>query len=358
MVHYKGLLQRNERGNMTLKQILWTAAALLLIGILAACGLGGDTADSTASPEPTAVITPSPTPYNAISVEVDASVTPTQTPVPTPVPTPTPEPTDTPAPTAIPFSYYAPTVDMTFEELVGGLEDCYYDDNEIWWPKGYPAADTYYMIVDIYWQVILIYKKDASGAYTVPVRYILCSTGSAKLGSTRIGTFSMQKCRVRFGEFLLQYAAQYWTCIYSRTYFHSVLYEKKDLNTYNIESYKMLGTKASHGCIRMPVPDARWIWYNIGYGTTCEIREGSSKDEATKAIREQLILPEVPTERLSLVPGMSPYTDNWRIEEIVAELPFENEAPRRPNNTSSNASTDDSASRLSLLLRAEATENP
>lgn len=36
-----------------------------------------------------------------------------------PAPTATPEPTPTP----LPFSYYAPTVNMTYEELVGGTDD-------------------------------------------------------------------------------------------------------------------------------------------------------------------------------------------------------------------------------------------
>ena len=36
-----------------------------------------------------------------------------------PAPTATPEPTPTP----VPFSYYAPTVNMTYEELVGSTDD-------------------------------------------------------------------------------------------------------------------------------------------------------------------------------------------------------------------------------------------
>lgn len=224
---------------------------------------------------------------------------------------------------------------MTFEELVGGLEDTYYEANktEPIWPKGYPAPGTYKLIVDIYWQVVMAFKKDANGEYTVPVRYMLCSTGSPKLGNTRIGTFKLKECRLRFGTFAGgDYAAQYWTLIVSRTYFHSVVYRggrggKKDLNSLYVDKYLKLGSKDSHGCIRLPVPDARWIWYNCAYGTEVEIREGSKSDAQTKAIREQLKLAPPPKVVSGLVPGNSPYTDNWTIEDVPLEVEFVNATP-------------------------------
>ena len=236
-----------------------------------------------------------------------------------------------PAPTAIPFSYYAPTVNMTFEELIGGLEDTFHESEgtEANWPKGYPPADTYYVIVDEYWQVVMIYTKDANGEYTQPVRYMLCTTGSKKLGPTRKGIYPLKECRIRFGTFAGgDYAAQYWTLIVSRTYFHSILYTKKDFSTLIVKEYNNLGTRASHGCIRLPVPDARWIWYNLAPGTQIEIRVGSKSDEATKAIREQLKLAPVPDywpQKLLLKD--IPYTDNWRIEDVDTTVPFVNATP-------------------------------
>ena len=258
---------------------------------------------------------------------------PTITPQPSPTPSPSPEPTPTPTASPIPFSYYAPTVNMSFEELVGGLEDTYYEANhtEPIWPQGYPAPGTYKLIVDIQWQVVMAFKKDANGEYTVPVRYMLCSTGSPKLGNTRIGTFPLKECRLRFGTFAGgDYSAQYWTLIVSRTYFHSVVYKgrgKKDLNSLYVDKYLKLGSRDSHGCVRLPVPDARWIWYNCAYGTEVEIREGSKNDLETKAIREQLKLAEPPKVVSGLEPGKSPYTDNWTIEDIKLEVEFVNATP-------------------------------
>jgi len=46
----------------------------------------------------------------------------------------------------------------------------------------------------------------------------------------------------------------------------------------NISSYKMLGKRASHGCIRLSVPDAKWIYDNIGAGTVVSIVEHMDKD--------------------------------------------------------------------------------
>ncbi len=304
---------------------------------LFACGSESDhpiVSETTAAPE-----TPAPT-EETVPVVVDTIAPPEEVIIsapatpelptlpPTPTPTPTPEPTDTPAPTEIPFSYYAPTVNMSFEELVGSLDDFNEADpsNESTFrmPLGYPAPDTYRIIVDLYWQVVMVYTKDETGAYTVPVRYMLCTTGSSRVQSeTRTGVFKMQKTRVRFGKFASSpESAQYWSLIFSKTYFHSTLYNKRrDLTSVQKASYEALGSKASHGCIRLTVPDARWIFYNICYDTEVEIRKGSKDDQETKAIREQLHIAPWKDDAVITVAN-TPYTDNWRIEDVPLEMPY------------------------------------
>ena len=302
---------------------------------------------------------PSPVPVMAGQTQVPLTVAPTQqihsqevnvaantpaptlTPQPSPTPTATPLPTPTPTASPIPFSYYAPTVNMTFEELVGGLADSYYETEGIdpvsVRPKGYPAADTYKLIVDVTWQVVMAFKKDANGEYTVPVRYMLCSTGSAKNGLTKIGKFKLKECRLRFGTFASgDFSAQYWTLIVSRTYFHSVVYHRgarngqKDLNSVYVDKYLKLGTPDSHGCIRLPVPDARWIYYNCAHGTEVEIRDGDKNDAQTRAIREQLKLAPPPAVVSGLAPGSAPYTDNWTIEDVPQEVKYVHATPPPP----------------------------
>lgn len=267
-----------------------------------------------------------------IDVNTPAPV-PTPTPPASPTPSPTPLPTPVPTPSPIPFSYYAPTVAMSFEELIGGLSDTFYEDEggEAIEPQGYPDPGTYKIIVDEYWQVVMVYTKDENGEYTVPYRYMLCSTGSKKLGLTRKGDFDLEACRIRYGKFAAKKLyAQYWSLIVSRTYFHSVLYTiRNDFKSLDLSSYKNLGTQQSHGCIRLTVPDARWIYYNCAYGTDVEIRQGSKSDEETKAIREQLVLPPVPENwPYDIDLADVPYTDNWTIEDIDMDVPFVFQTPR------------------------------
>ena len=49
---------------------------------------------------------------------------------------------------------------------------------------------------------------------------------------------------------------------------------------------------------------------------------GSSKDEATKAISDQLILAKAPETRPNLKKGQIPWTDNWTIEDVPQEVKF------------------------------------
>lgn len=63
----------------------------------------------------------------------------------------------------------------------------------------------------------------------------------------------------------------YWTRINNNYLFHSAIY---DLDGYPIQSeYDKLGSKASHGCIRLPIDDAKWIQDNIPYGTLVTISD-------------------------------------------------------------------------------------
>ena len=49
--------------------------------------------------------------------------------------------------------------------------------------------------------------------------------------------------------------------------FHSVLFDKDDDKTLREGSHYALGQKASHGCIRLKVKDARWLFTNCKRGT-------------------------------------------------------------------------------------------
>ncbi len=243
--------------------------------------------------------TPEPEPSNIPTVAPAAAPTPMQT----------PEPTPEPVPTAKPFSELAPTTTMRFEELVG--DNGNYDE-----PETFPPSDTYKIVIDVYHQVVMVYERDENGEYSVPVRYMVCTTGAVKT-PTPIGTFKMLDTRHRFGYFV-DYGVygQYWTRVVRSIYFHTLLYNKRNASTYTTTSYNQLGKRGSHGCIRLLVPDARWIYYNIAPGTEIEIRKGSKDDEQTASIKKQLVRAPLPKKRPNLKPGEVPITDPWWLERV------------------------------------------
>lgn len=212
------------------------------------------------------------------------------------------------------FDDLAPTTHMTFAELVGNR-------GEVGYPKAMPAPDTYRITVDLYWKVIMVYARDNNGEYTIPIRYMLCSPGKST-SQTPTGTFEMKGTRVRNSRFNgLTVWAQFWSLITGRIYFHSILYNSSNASDYTA-SYSRLGNAASHGCIRLTVPDARWIYYNAAPGTVVEIRSGSSKDSATKAIKNKLKLAAMPSVRPTLKAKDIPWTDNWEIDEVPQDFKY------------------------------------
>lgn len=267
------------------------------------------------------VVTPEPQIVSIEVVEQDVAAA-EQAPIPTPTAVPTPTP--------VPFSHYAPTVNMTYEELVGSTDDMGKSGKELL-KDGFPDPKTYYIIVDKQWQVTMVYKRIDDGTkwgkpdLEQPVRYMLCSSGNPKKDyghETTSGIWPIEIPKERFYQFVNLEAAQYLTLIHSRTYFHSILYDKKgDLSTLLQSSYDELGKRASHACIRLTVPDSRWIWYNIGYGTTCEIRDGSPDDTETQMIRAQLVLPASKS-NVRLKAKDYVWTDNWKIEDVAHELEY------------------------------------
>lgn len=307
------------------KKIIFVLCLAFTVALLSGCQMVQTVFGPTPSPtpEPTPTPTPTPTP-EPMTVNFTVVVTPSPLPV---TPSPTPEPTISP----IPFSYYAPTVNMTYEELVGSSLNDMGEKASTLLKDGYPDPKTYYIIVDKQWQVTMVYKRIDDGTkfgkpdLTQPVRYMLCSTGNPKKEyghETTSGTWQIAVPKERFYQFVNLEAAQYLTLIHSRTYFHSVLYKKaRDLSTLVKDSYDNLGSKASHACVRLTVPDSRWMFYNIGYGTTCEIRDGSPNDTETGAIRAQLVLPPS-KDNVKLKAGEAPWTDNWSIDEVAHELKY------------------------------------
>ncbi|WP_125547665.1 L,D-transpeptidase [Levilactobacillus lindianensis] len=131
--------------------------------------------------------------------------------------------------------------------------------------KAYPNLKSYpHAWLDVNTSKQRVYVR--SGNKVLYTMY--CSTGTGKENATPHGTYYIQAERGKFfynqnsGE-----GAKYWVSwkdhgIYL---FHSV---PTDKNGNYIESEaKQLGkTAASHGCVRLSVADAKWVYTNVPYG--------------------------------------------------------------------------------------------
>lgn len=103
-----------------------------------------------------------------------------------------------------------------------------------------------------------------------PAYAMICSSGLDTVPdtSTPEGTFFIQKERGKsFYNASEGEGAKYWVSWknHGEFLFHSVATDKNG-NVIPAEAAK-LGHKASHGCIRLSMPDAKWIYDNIQYNT-------------------------------------------------------------------------------------------
>lgn len=146
-------------------------------------------------------------------------------------------------------------------------------------PTPEPTPVPYAMTVDVANQVTTVYGLDENGKYTVPVRRMICSSGT-KANPSDVGDWVLNGRHAKWCVFPTwgNSYARYWTRINASIAFHSVIYTAVDLDAMKTSSYKMLGNRASHGCVRLTVEDAKWVYENIGAGTVVSIREDLPAD--------------------------------------------------------------------------------
>lgn len=115
--------------------------------------------------------------------------------------------------------------------------------------------------------VVTIYGDDGSGNFAFPIKAMVCSVGTSAT-PTPAGTFRTGVQQVK-KELMGPSWGQYSTHIVGGIYFHSV--SSGDCKNYKttvpVGSYYMLGSPASHGCVRLLVGDAKWMYDNIPSGT-------------------------------------------------------------------------------------------
>ncbi|MGN1206604.1 MAG: L,D-transpeptidase family protein [Eubacterium sp.] len=136
---------------------------------------------------------------------------------------------------------------------------------------------------------VTIYEKNKA------IKAFPCSTGYA----TPTGTFAIQQ-KMRWHVLMGPCYGQYCSRIYKGILFHSVWYHKQNPGTLSNSSYNRLGTTASHGCVRLTVMDAKWIFDNCPVGTKIIIYNAKNPGPLGKP-------------RAIKVPGVTGYdpTDIW-----------------------------------------------
>ena len=132
----------------------------------------------------------------------------------------------------------------------------------------------YWVKVNEQCNVVTVYEK--SGGKWKPIRAMLCSTGLKKPGKeTPRGTYYMGGRR-QWGVMFFGVYAQYCTTISGDYLFHSVQYNKqRNYKSQPTDEFNKLGRHASHGCVRMSVMDAKWIYDNCKAGTKVTIYRSS-----------------------------------------------------------------------------------
>lgn len=126
--------------------------------------------------------------------------------------------------------------------------------------------------IDLESQTVYVAGWDGAG-YNTDVKKFKCSTGMDGY-ETPTGTYQSGG-KVTFDEwyYFKQYNcyAKYAYRIVGGILFHSVLYNSNKKGPTN-SSVRNLGRRVSHGCVRLKVEDAKWIFENCPEGTTVVIR--------------------------------------------------------------------------------------
>ncbi len=128
----------------------------------------------------------------------------------------------------------------------------------------------YYIVVDVSDQRVYVYAYH-DGEYSKKIKTFRCSSGT-RATPTPLGTFQDGTGPGARWHYFKKFNcwAQYAFYINGDIMFHSVLYSRRGGSAG--ASVYALGSRASHGCVRLAVKDAKWIWDNCTAGTTVKVK--------------------------------------------------------------------------------------
>lgn len=123
--------------------------------------------------------------------------------------------------------------------------------------QSYSSSTSYLVLVNTSANRLGIYQ--GSKGNWVEVKYWVCSTGKVST-PTPTGEYTVKAKGYSFGS---GYTCYFYTQSYGNYLFHSVLYNE---GTFTIQD-GALGENVSHGCGRLELANAKWIYDNIPIGT-------------------------------------------------------------------------------------------
>ena len=230
------------------------------------------------------------------------------------------------------------------------------------------SKETYYIKVNYGANVVTIYKKDKSGKYTVPVKAMVCSTGTATPTS---GTYKMSN-KYRWHQLNGGVYRQYCSRITGHILFHSVPYKTNLPDTLKYVAYDKLGTKASAGCIRLTVADAYWIYSNCASGTYVEFYSSSDPGPLGKPSAQKISSNEKcrnwdPTDPLPNNPWKGytepasstveqPKNDNKK-EENNSNENTKPQEPQKPADSEKNNTSNENTSNTNTNINTSGSDN-
>lgn len=138
-----------------------------------------------------------------------------------------------------------------------------------WWAEsmnsraaGIYSSTFFQILVDCATNHVGIYKW-AGNAWNA-IYYWSCATGKSSTPTPK-GTFHIGQRGYSFGH---GYTCYYWTGFIGSQYlFHSTLYRQGTRTPLD----SRLGANLSHGCVRLAIGNAQWIYNNVPSGTTVSV---------------------------------------------------------------------------------------
>jgi len=134
---------------------------------------------------------------------------------------------------------------------------------------------------------IIVYTTDEENNYTVPVKVMICSAGKQST-PTKKGTYKLVKVE-RWHRLNGNVYGQYCCRITQHYLIHSVFYSQNhNPKTLNVREYNKLGNNASHGCVRVCVADAKWIYEQVD-----RITVWTTDEEEILPLNSPLLIPPI-----------------------------------------------------------------